>query len=78
MILPTGGLHGVQEAGKLLMPMALHAASDHLAVEHIEGGEQGGGAVPLVVVGHRSAAASFQRRPAGCGRAPESAISRRR
>ena len=27
------GLEGVQEANELLMPVALHAASDHLAVE---------------------------------------------
>jgi len=36
----------VEEADELLMPMLLHAASDDLAFEHIEGGKQGGG-VPL-------------------------------
>ena len=34
------GLDGVQETNELLMPMALHAAPDDLAVEHIECGEQ--------------------------------------
>ena len=39
------------------MPVALHAAAEHGAVEHVEGGEQGGGAVALVVVGHGAGAA---------------------
>jgi hypothetical protein len=30
--------------------VALHAAADHGAVEHAERGEQGGGAVPLVIM----------------------------
>ena len=38
-----------------------HAAPDDAAVEDIEGGEQGGGAVPLVVVGHGAALARLQR-----------------
>ena len=29
------GLDGVQEPDELLVPVALHAASDHLAVEHV-------------------------------------------
>ena len=44
-------LDAVQEADELLMAMALHVLSDDRAVEHVEGGEQGGGAVTLVVVG---------------------------
>ena len=40
-------LDGVEEADELVMPMTLHAASDHGAVEHVEGGEQRGGAVAL-------------------------------
>src|SRR5437763_6485218 len=47
------GLDGIQELDELLMPVTLHAASDHLAVEHVE---QRGGAVPLVIMGHRPAA----------------------
>jgi hypothetical protein len=43
------------------MAVALHAAADHRAVEHAERGEQGGGAVPLVIVGHGLAAPGFDR-----------------
>jgi hypothetical protein len=43
-----------------LMPVALHIAADDGAIENVEGGEQGGGAVSLVVMGHRSGAARFQ------------------
>src|SRR5262245_33549917 len=65
------GLDRIQKADEFLMPMALHAAADDLAVEHVEGGEQCGGAVALVIVGHpsRPAPASAADR-AGCGRAP--------
>jgi hypothetical protein len=41
--------------------VALHAAADHRPVEHAEGGEQGGGAVVLVVVRHRLAAPGLDR-----------------
>ena len=34
----------VEKADELLMPMLLHAASDDLAFEDVEGGKQGGGA----------------------------------
>ncbi len=44
----------------------LHAAADHGAVEDVEGGEQGGGAVALVVVGHGAAFAGLHRQ-AGLG-----------
>ena len=48
------------------------------AVEHVEGGEQGGGAVALVVVGHGAGAALLHAAGrAGCGRAPGSGSSRR-
>ena len=46
------GLEGIEEADELLMPMALHTAADDPAFEHIESGEQRGGAVTLVIVGH--------------------------
>ena len=46
-------LDGAQEAQELLMPVALHAAAEHRALEHVEGGEQGGGAVPAALVGAR-------------------------
>ena len=54
-------LDGVEEADELLMPVALHAAADHGAVEHIEGGEQRGGAVALVVMGHGAGFARLER-----------------
>ena len=34
-----GGLDGVEEADELLMPVTLHAAAHHRAVQHVEGGE---------------------------------------
>lgn len=40
------------EADELLMPVAGHAAADDPAFEHAERGEQGCGAVALVIVGH--------------------------
>ena len=54
---------GVEEADELLVPVALHAAAEHAPVEHVEGGEQGGGAVALVVVGHGAARLFFMGRP---------------
>ena len=39
-----------------MWPVALHAAANYGAVEHAEGGEQRGGAVPLVIVRHGLAA----------------------
>jgi hypothetical protein len=55
------GLDGVQKPNELLVPVALHTAADHLAFEHVEGGEQCGRAVPLVVVSHGSAPARLHR-----------------
>ncbi|KRP90396.1 hypothetical protein AOQ73_25110 [Bradyrhizobium pachyrhizi] len=40
-----------QEGEELLVAMARFALSDDCAVEHVEGGEQGGRAMTLVVVG---------------------------
>src|SRR6516225_8523846 len=51
----------IEKANELLMAVTLHAAADDLAFQHVERGEQGGCAVPLVVMGHRSAAALFHR-----------------
>ena len=59
-------LDGIEKADEFLVPVALHAAADDLAFEDIESGEQGGGAVALVVVGHRGAA-SFLYRQTGLG-----------
>jgi hypothetical protein len=46
--------------------VARHAAADHGTIEDIEGGEQSGGAVALVVVGHGAAFAGLHRQ-AGLG-----------
>ncbi len=49
-------LDGVEKADELLMAMTLHVAANHLAVEDVESRKQGGGAVALVIMGHRAAA----------------------
>src|SRR5438105_13841973 len=49
-------LDGIEKADELLMSVALHTAPDDLAFQDIEGGEQSGGAVALVIVGHGGAA----------------------
>ena len=43
------------------MPVTLPAAADNAAFQHVEGGEQRGGAVALVVVGDGAAAAALER-----------------
>ena len=43
---------GVEKADELLMAVALHVPADDGAVEDVEGGEQRGPAVALVIVGH--------------------------
>ena len=45
-------LDGVEKADEFAVAVALHAAAADGAVEHAERGEQGGSAVPLVIVGH--------------------------
>ena len=50
-------LDGIQEADELLMPVALHVAADHRAIEDIKCGEQGGCAIALVIMRHGSGAA---------------------
>src|SRR5262245_29740589 len=54
-------LDGVEETNELLVPVALHAAADNLAVEHVERREQGGGAVALVIVRHGASPTLLQR-----------------
>ena len=58
-----GGLDLVEEADELLMPVALHVAADHRAVQHVERGEQRRRAVPDVVVGHRPGPTLLHRQP---------------
>ena len=55
-------LNGIEKADEFDVPVALHAATDHCAVEHAEGGEQRGGAVPLVIVCHGLAAPGLDRK----------------
>jgi hypothetical protein len=56
-------LDRVQEAEQFLVPVTLHAAPDHRAVEHVECGKERGRAVALVVVGHGPGAARFHWQP---------------
>jgi hypothetical protein len=60
------GLDGVEETDELLVPMALHAATEDRTLEDIEGGEQGRGAVPDIVVREGSGLAGLKRQ-AGLG-----------
>ena len=53
----------VEEADELLVPVPLHALADDRAVEHVQRGEQGGGAVADVVVRHGASAALLHRQP---------------
>lgn len=61
-----GTLQGVQEADELLVSMALHVAAEHFACQDVQGGEQCGRAMPLVVMSH-SRTASLLQRQAGLG-----------
>ena len=54
------GIDRVQESNELLMAMAPHALADDLAFEHVEGGEQGRGAMPFVVMRSGLAASRLQ------------------
>src|SRR5215211_2885063 len=56
----------LEEGEELLGAMAGQAFADDLAGCHVEGGEQGGGAVALVVMGH-GAGAAFLEGQAGLG-----------
>ena len=64
----------VQETNELLMPMALHAASDDLAFQHVQRREEGRRAVAFVIMGHGPARPFFMGRPGSCGQAPGFAI----
>jgi hypothetical protein len=56
-------LDRIEEPDELLMPVAPHGAADDPALEHVESREQRGRAVALVAMGHRPAAAGFERQP---------------
>src|SRR5712691_3115551 len=55
-----------EELEELLVSVARQALADDAAVERVEGGEQGGGAVAFVVVGHRAGAAFLHRQARLC------------
>jgi len=55
------GLDGIEKTNEFLMPMALHTATDHRAVENVEGGEQSRRAVALVIVRERAQTSGFHR-----------------
>src|SRR5713226_7452189 len=45
------------------MPVSLMAFTDDLSLECLQSGEQGGGAVAFVIVGHRAATPLLNRQP---------------
>ncbi len=60
------GFDGIEEANELLMAVALHAAAGDPSLQHVERGEQRGGAVTLVIMGHGASPAALHRQ-AGLG-----------
>ena len=54
-------LDGIEEFDEFLMPVPFHAPPQHGAVQNVKRGEQGGGAVALVIMGHGGAFARLQR-----------------
>jgi len=57
----NGPLDRIEELDEFLMPVLLHTTHQHGAVQDVEGGKQGGGAVALVIVGHGGALTRLQR-----------------
>ena len=60
-VLRSEAVDFAQEAQKLGVTMTRVAFANDRALKHIERGEQGGGAVALVVVCHRACTALFHR-----------------
>ena len=58
---------GIEEADELLVPVALHAAADDVAIQHVQCSEQGGGAVAPIVMRHVPQRPRLSGRP-GCVR----------
>ena len=56
-------LDRIEEAEKLLVPVAGHAAAEHRAVQDVERREQGGRPVPNIVMGHGTGLAGLERQP---------------
>jgi len=57
----NGALNSIEKFDEFLVPVMRHAAPDDSALKHVEGSEQGGRAVALVVVRHGPAFARLQR-----------------
>ncbi len=55
------GIDDIEEANELLMAMTPHTLAEDLALKDIESREQGGDAMPLVIVGHGSGATLLHR-----------------
>ncbi len=60
------GIDFIEKPDKFLMSVAWHAIADDLSIEHTQGSKQGGGAVALIIVSHRPAAALLHRQPRLC------------
>jgi len=54
-------LDGIEETDEFAVSMALHALADHPSIKHAERGEEGGGAVTLIVMCHGLAAPGVDR-----------------
>ncbi len=52
-------IYFLEKIDKLLMSMPGNSVADHLAVEHAEGGEQGGRPITFVIVCHSPRATFF-------------------
>ena len=61
MTCPERQPRSVEKADEFFMPVPVHAASDHCAIQEIQRREQRGRAIPLVVMGHRPASACLHR-----------------
>ncbi len=62
----SAGIDKIEKPDKLLVPVPGHAIADHAAVEHVQGREQRGRAVALVIMRHGPAAALLDRQPWLC------------
>ena len=56
----SGSIDGLDELQELLMAVPGHAFMDDMACGDVEGCEEGGGAVPLVVVRHGAGSALLE------------------
>src|SRR5581483_9335954 len=57
------GIDGVEKAYELFVAVSLHAAADHLALQHVQRSEERRRAVALVIVGHGPGPALLDGKP---------------